>query len=470
MYKEVIKGWIKHLDFTVLDIVCLEISLLIAYIYREGFPHGFIPNHYISMMGMLIIIDICVVFFCNSYKDIIHRSYMMEIRQIMIHDACITIGLILWMFVTKQSFIFSRIIVVGMYPISVCVMTVARLAWKRVLRNWMRKRKIYRKMLVITTDSRVQEILEGVLQPYRDYMVDGVIIYDNPDKTGEEICGVPVVASKREMIPYIQDHVIDEVFIDLKGYEDSTERLMQLFVSMGLTVHVNLVQFGNSMENRTVHSFGKYTVLTSGMKFASPLQVAIKRVMDICGSLVGLVLMGIAFIIFAPIIKHQSPGPVFFSQERVGRNGRTFKIYKFRTMYPDAEERKKELMAQNKMNGLMFKMDNDPRIIPIGHFLRESSIDELPQFWNILKGDMSLVGTRPPTVDEYKQYSVMHRKRLAMKPGLTGIWQVSGRSDIVDFDKIVTMDAQYIEQWTILMDIKILWKTVLVVLGRKGAV
>ena len=118
----------------------------------------------------------------------------------------------------------------------------------------------------------------------------------------------------------------------------------------------------------------------------------------------------------------------------------------------------------------MFKMDNDPRIIPIGHFLRKSSIDELPQFWNVLKGEMSLVGTRPPTVDEYKQYGMRHRKRLAMKPGITGMWQVSGRSDIVDFEEVVALDAKYIEEWNLSMDIKILWQTVKIVLTGKGAV
>ena len=117
----------------------------------------------------------------------------------------------------------------------------------------------------------------------------------------------------------------------------------------------------------------------------------------------------------------------------------------------------------------MFKMDNDPRIIPIGHFLRKRSIDELPQFWNVLKGEMSLVGTRPPTVDEYRQYDLAHRKRLAMKPGLTGMWQVSGRSDMVDFEKIVALDASYIEDWTLRLDVKILWKTLKVVLLGIGA-
>ena len=133
-------------------------------------------------------------------------------------------------------------------------------------------------------------------------------------------------------------------------------------------------------------------------------------------------------------IKLDSPGPVFFSQVRVGKNGRRFRIYKFRSMYQAAEERLAELMKDNEMSGLMFKMENDPRITPVGDFLRKTSLDEFPQFWNVLKGDMSLVGTRPPTEQEFEQYTEHYRRRISMTPGLTGMWQVSGRSDITDFD------------------------------------
>ena len=173
--------------------------------------------------------------------------------------------------------------------------------------------------------------------------------------------------------------------------------------------------------------------------------------------------------LFAPIIKKQSPGPIFFSQIRVGKNGRQFKLYKFRSMYTDAEERKKELMEQNQMQGFMFKMEDDPRIFPIGKFMRKFSIDELPQFWNVLRGDMSLVGTRPPTLDEFEQYETHHRARLGNKPGLTGMWQVSGRSKITDFEEVVSLDTAYISNWNLAMDVRILFKTVKVVLLGRGA-
>ena len=184
-----------------------------------------------------------------------------------------------------------------------------------------------------------------------------------------------------------------------------------------------------------------------------------------------MLLTGIIFIFVAPIIYIKSPGPIFFKQVRIGKNGKKFNIYKFRSMYMDAEERKKDLMAQNDIkDGMMFKMDNDPRIIKgIGNFIRDYSLDEFPQFWNILKGDMSLVGTRPPTMDEWEKYELHHRKRLAIKPGLTGMWQVSGRSEITDFEEVVELDTKYIEQWSIGLDIKILFKTVTVVFTGSGA-
>ena len=182
---------------------------------------------------------------------------------------------------------------------------------------------------------------------------------------------------------------------------------------------------------------GNYTVVTTCINMASAGQLILKRIMDICGGLVGCILTGIIFLFVAPAIYIKSPGPIFFSQYRVGKNGRKFKIYKFRSMYMDAEERKKELMKQNRVSdGLMFKMENDPRVIGsekgpgkgIGNFIRKTSLDEFPQFFNVLKGDMSLIGTRPPTVDEWEKYELHHRARLAIKPGLTGMWQVSGLS------------------------------------------
>ena len=194
----------------------------------------------------------------------------------------------------------------------------------------------------------------------------------------------------------------------------------------------------------------------------------IKRLLDLILSLAACVVLAIPMGIIALWIKKDSPGPVFFKQKRVGKNGRYFYIYKFRSMYQDAEERKKELMSQNEMSGLMFKMKDDPRITKVGKFIRKTSIDELPQFINVFLGDMSLVGTRPPTVNEFMQYEGYHKRRLSMKPGITGMWQAYGRKTVTDFEDIVKMDLEYIDNWSIGLDIKILFKTIASVVTTGG--
>ena len=218
--------------------------------------------------------------------------------------------------------------------------------------------------------------------------------------------------------------------------------------------------------------------MTESLRIATPRQLFIKRCIDITGAIVGLVFTALFTVIIGPIIYFTDPGPIFFSQNRVGKNGRIFRIYKFRSMYKDAEARKAALMEKNKMQGLMFKMDNDPRILGsgpdgtrhgIGWFIRKTSIDEFPQFWNVLKGEMSLVGTRPPTVDEWEQYESHHRARMAVRPGLTGLWQTSGRSNIEDFEEVIKLDMQYINNWDIGMDIKLILKTVGIIFTGRGA-
>lgn len=192
-----------------------------------------------------------------------------------------------------------------------------------------------------------------------------------------------------------------------------------------------------------------------------------KRLLDINAASVLLLLLSPVFLGVILAIRRDSPGPVFFQQTRVGRYGKLFKMWKFRSMYIDAEARKKELMAQNEMNGgVLFKMKHDPRITPVGRFIRKASIDELPQLWNVLKGDMSLVGPRPALPSEVNQYSLAERRRLEVIPGITCIWQVSGRSDI-PFDQQVGLDVEYIESQSFWLDIKLLLLTVpAVVLGR----
>ena len=305
---------------------------------------------------------------------------------------------------------------------------------------------------------------------YGTYHLAGIVFMDC-DKKGASVCGVPVVAGSEDMISYIHKNWIDEVFFAVPKEIPIPEQMIKDCSAMGVVIHMRLATMKSLGKNQVVEELGGYTVLSSSIHIVTPRQMFVKRAMDIAGGLVGCLFTGIAAIFLVPAIKIKSPGPAFFSQVRMGKNGRPFKIYKFRSMYMDAEERKKELMKQNNIkDGMMFKMGDDPRIIKgVGHFIRKTSLDEFPQFWNILKGDMSLVGTRPPTMDEWEKYELHHRKRLAIKPGLTGMWQVSGRSDITDFEEVVELDTKYIAEWCLKLDIEILFKTVMVVFRGSGA-
>ena len=245
--------------------------------------------------------------------------------------------------------------------------------------------------------------------------------------------------------------------------------MVHRFEEMGLVCHYNVDLFSRDNPNTYVQKIAGYSVISFALKTMDSRRLLVKRLIDIVGSIVGLILTAVLTPFVAVAIKIDSPGPVFFSQTRVGKNGRRFKIWKFRSMYLDAEKRKKELEAHNEIKGLMFKMEDDPRITRVGKFIRRTSIDETPQFLNILVGDMSLVGTRPPTVDEFEQYNGYYRRRMSITPGLTGMWQVSGRSDIQDFEEIVKLDLEYIDNWSLGLDIKILFMTIYAVLGRRGS-
>ena len=192
-----------------------------------------------------------------------------------------------------------------------------------------------------------------------------------------------------------------------------------------------------------------------------------KRALDIVGAIVGLIITGFITMPIAIAMYFDDPGKLFYSQIRCGFEGKPFRIWKFRSMIADAD-RKKHLV-ENQAKGHIFKNDNDPRITKVGHFLRRTSLDEFPQFWNVLKGDMSLVGTRPPTVEEVAMYEEHHHHRLKVKPGITGEWQVRGRSEVLNFEDIVCMDIDYQQKWSFAYDLKLILGTIAVVLARKGA-
>lgn len=379
--------------------------------------------------------------------------------------------LIMALFVMHRSADLSRLVFGYQIVINTFMMYAARVIFKQYMVKVYRNSRHSNRLLVVTSSDQAGDVIEN-LKEYNEWnrTIAGLVLTD--EAKVEEIGEIPVVAHREDFLNYVIRNDVDEVFI----IDDKLMRtpLMNEWVreleQMGIIVDVNIDAFDLSVSGKkSLNRVGKYAAVTFARNLFSTRQMIAKRALDIVGSMVGMIILGIATIFVAPAIKLDSPGPVFFGQTRVGKNGRKFTFYKFRSMYKDAEARKKELMASNEVKGLMFKMEDDPRITKVGKFIRKTSIDELPQFWNVLRGDMSLVGTRPPTVDEFEHYEAKHKCRLSMTPGLTGLWQISGRSDIKDFDEVVRLDMQYIDNWSILKDIKILILTVKVVLTGRGS-
>ena len=471
MYKKENNSWLKHIEFVILDILCLQLAFILAYEIRVAKGIPYLNPLYENMAFVLVIFQLLVSFFGESFSGVLRRGFLIEMKCMIEHEICVMLLAVLYLFMSQQGVMYSRGAFTIMCTLYFFIAYAARIGWKKVIRSRKFAEGEKRSILIITTDAEAANVVKALRgDSYGTYHLAGVALLDK-NKTGSMIQRVPVVAGADDVTAYIHKNWVDEVFFALPEHVDIPKKIMKDCNRMGVVTHVQLAALNELGKNQVVEEIAGYMVLSSSINIVSSWQLLVKRLMDIAGGLVGCIFTGIIYIFIAPIMKVKSPGPVFFSQVRMGKNGKPFKIYKFRSMYMDAEERKKELMEKNNIkDGLMFKMDDDPRIIKgIGHFIRKTSLDEFPQFWNILKGDMSLVGTRPPTMDEWDKYELHHRRRLAIKPGLTGMWQVSGRSEITDFEEVVELDTKYIEQWSIGLDIKILFKTVTVVFTGSGA-
>lgn len=482
MYRKKTEGWLKHLDFIVLDWLSMYLALFVAYKLRFEKVDMLAESEWLTFVGMITTAGLFVSVVFESYKNIMKRNKYKEFAENAKHVACVTTCVLAFMFISHSTDYYSRI-AIGLWVILYFVISYfVRVIRKISIRQGIRAGSIRSYVIITTFDEAAKVIRKVKSQNYDRFEITGIIIVDS-DKVGETISGIPVVANEKNAIEYICGQWVDEVIIALQYGEKCSDEIISGLYEMGIVVHIALIQ-SSMADGKTVsvEKIGAYSVLTTTINSASALALFIKRCMDIVGGLIGCIATLLLCIVVGPAIYINDPGPIFFAQTRIGRNGKKFKIYKFRSMYMDAEQRKKELLSQNKMSdSLMFKMDWDPRIIGskelpngkhkkgIGNWIRDLSIDEFPQFFNVLKGDMSLVGTRPPTENEYVQYKSWHKARLAAKPGITGMWQVSGRSDITEFEDVVKLDVMYINEWSIWLDIKILIKTVKVVLLRKGA-
>lgn len=460
----------SYSQFTLLDILCTTIGFFLGiYVRHNGFEVIQKSPVYEQVYFIIVLAVIAIAFFFRPYEDFFKRGKWEEFVNVLKCTSVQMIVALCYMFVMQSGAHYSRLAFGYAFIITLVITYAARMAAKMFFAEVVSRNFRHSKLLVVTTFDRAENILKTLeKEPSMIYEISGLAIMDR-DAIGEKVAGITVSANADTLYDDARMEVVDSVLIDLEPDHPQFKTTVNLFHVMGVEVNISLFDYNLGIPHQQVVKMGDLTVLSGNVLQPTTGDKLAKRTLDIIGGIVGLLLTGVLTLFVAPAIMIESPGPIFFSQMRIGKNGRRFKIYKFRSMYMDAEERKKELMEKNKMSGLMFKMDDDPRITKVGKFIRKTSIDEFPQFWNVLKGDMSLVGTRPPTEDEFKQYKARYKKRLSMKPGITGLWQVSGRSSITDFEDVVKLDVQYIENWSFGRDLKILLQTVLVVLKNDGA-
>ena len=482
MYRRKPQGWLKHIDFLLLDLGSLCLAFLIACVIRYGSHASGYFRPYGGILGFYLLVDVLLYILNNPCSGVMRRGYYKEFAQTLNHVATVEVIAITYLFATKQGEDYSRIVIGLVAVFYLLINYSARVFWKICLRKWV-SLEAPASLYIISTEKRAEKTISTLKSGAKgEYRIQGICLLDR-DALGETIADVPVTSNVSTVLGFLRDKWVDEVYFSLPKGMIAPNELIDPLTEMGIAVHIELETAGTeSWQIRQVQYVGGKLVQTISMTNVSTRDLLAKRILDFVGGLVGCMITVILTLILGPLIYFQSPGPIFFVQTRVGKNGKLFKMYKFRSMYLDAEERKAELMKQNRVqDGLMFKMEADPRVIGcrilpdgtvkkgIGNFIRDYSLDEFPQFFNVLKGELSLVGTRPPTVDEWEKYQYYHRARMAIKPGITGLWQVSGRSEITDFEEVVKLDTKYIREWNMGMDLRILLKTVLVVLGKKGS-
>lgn len=479
MYKRNAQGWSKHIDFLLLDLIILQASYMLVYFFRFN-DWAYLRREYRNLGIVLLLADLLVIVINNSLHDVIKRPFTRELIEHIKHCVYVFAVILFYLFSTQQDIYFSRVVLAGTMCIYVVASFCFRILYKEILKRG-RFRRERNNMVVVVSEKNADQIITQLLSDNRaGYDIVGIILLEASNIAS--VHGIPVVCDIKKASQYIAKEWVDSVYIDAPINDRMVVKLMDACAVMAVPTHYHVPYMGRSGVKRFSEKIGGTSVLTTAINYATPVQILIKRVFDIFAGLIGSICALLIMAIIGPIIKIQSPGPILFKQKRIGKNGKHITIYKLRSMRMDAEDMKQELMDDNLVkDGMMFKMDFDPRIIGnkilpdgtkktgIGEFIRRTSLDEFPQFFNVLAGTMSTVGTRPPTLDEYEKYHFHHRARMAVKPGITGMWQVSGRSEITDFEEVVRLDTEYIANWSLGLDLWILFKTFGVIFSRKGA-
>lgn len=451
------------------DMVLIASSFHIAYYIREQFEGLYFFKTYFWLIPFLVLTWTVSLYMLGMYQSFRLRR-LGQVLSIILRAGLtvfIVFGCVTYLF--KIGYI-SRTLIAAVFLVTISLLTFEKVLLLALLHRLRAKGFNFRNILVVGTGDRAKRFISQV-NNHREYglKILGVIDEDT-GKIGQDICGYKVVGDL-DFIPDILlstavDHVL---FIVPRNSLDKVQPILLTCETLGISVSIATDFFHTQFTKPHQDSMLGFPLLTFETTSNKHQALIFKRIIDILVSAFFMVILAPLFLALIAIIQLTSEGPAIFAQERCSLNGRRFKLYKFRTMVKDAEEKLKELMVYNQMGGPAFKMDNDPRITPIGSILRKFSLDELPQFYNVFKGDMSLIGPRPPLPSEVEKYDFWQRRRLSMRPGLTCLWQVSGRNKIKDFDEWARLDLKYIDEWSPMLDTMIFFKTIPTVLFAVGA-
>ena len=456
------------------DLAILTVSFLLAYFIRDwGFadtyPRLYPLSEYLWMLLIILPIGACCLYYFGLYKSQRTSTIWSELRNILIAMVIMTILLGTGIFALKVQYV-SRLFV-GIFGMNAFFLLAIQRIVMRGLAKILRKRGLNtRIVLIVGSGKRARELAKTVM----DHKEWGLILLGLVAERGnghlQKVGGYPVIGSTDKIAEILNAHIVDEVLFAVSRKKlDEFEEIFLLCEERGIRARVAINFFPHMIAKVCLEEIEGIPLLTFSTVPHNEFVLALKRGFDILVSSIALTLFAPIFFPIAIAIRATSPGPVFYQQTRVSLNGRHFTLFKFRSMVANAEEKKQELLHLNLMEGPVFKMEDDPRVTWVGRFLRKTSLDEFPQFWNVLKGDMSIIGPRPPLPEEVEKYQPWQRRRLSMRPGLTCLWQIKGRNTIRDFEQWINLDLQYIDTWSLGLDLKIFFKTIPTILFARGA-
>jgi exopolysaccharide biosynthesis polyprenyl glycosylphosphotransferase len=467
---------VATLTWMVIDIIQINIACLIAYwlrydlqLLRAVEPAFNVPYRvYLPFVAGFTLLLILIYRQQGIYRLRREISWLDEVYAIANGTATGIVIMIVFIFLTRREF-YSRVIFIYAGLVAVAILAVSRLLKVMFLRQVRRHGVGIRRVVIVGAGEVGRTVMRTVVaNPETGFRIIG-FVDDNPVKGETDIGRFRALGSTNNLADILNQEEVDEVIITLPWqYHRKIVSLMAQCERENVRVRIVPDMFQMTLNRMQVEDIAGVPMIGMKEVSISGLNQLIKRSIDVIFSTVALVLGAPLMGLVALMIKLESPGPVLFRQERVGKNGRRFILHKFRSMVADAEAQQSSLRDLNEADGPLFKIKDDPRLTRLGKWLRRLSLDELPQFYNVLRGDMSLIGPRPPIPAEVEQYQEWHKRRLEVPPGITGLWQVSGRSELT-FDEMALLDIYYIENWSLGLDTKILWQTIPRVLFGSGA-